>query len=213
MFGSGRAELIRDDLSERLIHLTRGDTDQAAADAFISILREGRVRGGTGCIKGSYRCVCFSEAPVGKLSHILAAPTAHGMRYRPFGIMVSKAWLFARGGRPVIYQSDGEYELLHDSQRYRHVRFEPDTPVDFTWEREWRVRTDELVLEPGQTTVVVPTREWEEWFQHKHTGRLAMRALVTHGFIGPNSVAKQPWHFIVLEDLGVSIPAVAPPEE
>lgn len=205
--------MVRDDLSERLIHLTRGDTDQAAADAFVSILAERKVHGGTGCIKGGYRCVCFSEAPVSKLSHILAVPTAHGMRYRPFGVMVSKSWLFARGGRPVIYQPDAEYELLHESQRFRHVRFEPDTPVDFTWEREWRIRTDELVVEPEQTTVVVPTRKWEEWFQERHMGRLARRAVILQGYIGPKSVTKQPWHFIVLEDLGVPIPTVSPPVE
>src|SRR5436190_24168723 len=109
--------MIRDDLSDKLVHLTRGATDQAAADAFLSIVKERKVRGGSGCIKGGFRCVCFSEAPVSKLSHILANPSAHGMRYRPFGVMVDKTWLFSRGGRPVIYQPDADYELLHENQR------------------------------------------------------------------------------------------------
>jgi hypothetical protein len=140
------------------------------------------------------------------------------MRYKPFGVMVSKSWLFSQGGRPVIYQPDEEFELLHESQRFRHVRYEPNAPspdrrVDFTWEREWRILIDELPLVPDQTTVVVPTRVWEEWFQGKHMEGVSRRALVTSGLIGPKSVTKQPWHFIVLEDLGVPIPAVAPPKD
>jgi hypothetical protein len=206
--------VIRDDLSDKLIHLTRGDSDQQAAETFLKILDERRLRGGTGCIKGSFCCVCFSEAPISKLGHILAAPGAHGMRYSPFGVMVSKSWLFARGGRPVIYQSDREFKLLHADQQYRHVRYEPADEgyqVDFTWEREWRIRVDELTLEPPATTVVVPTRAWEHWFMRRHQDSLSNFAAVTGGFTGPDSMTDPPWHFIVLEDLGVPIPAVAPP--
>jgi hypothetical protein len=203
--------VIRDDLSQKLVHLTRGDTDQAAADAFVKITREKLLRGGVGCIRGRYRCVCFSEAPVSKLTHILANPTAHGMRYKPFGVMIEKNWLFERGGRPVIYQPDVEYELLHEDQRFRHVRYEPNAEVDFTWEREWRIRVDELNLDPTIATLVVPTRAWERWAQDQHTAMLSRRAMVTHGFIGPRSVAEFPWHFLVLEDIGVNVPGVDPP--
>jgi len=202
--------MIRDDISDKLIHLTRGDTDQIAADTFRLILEQRTLRGSSGCIKGGYTCVCFSEAPISQLSRILARPSPHGMRYKPFGIMVNKDWLFTRGGRPVIYQLDSEFALLTESQRYRHVRYEPGS-VDFTWEREWRIWTHGLPLESDQTTVVVPTRKWEEWFQGQHTAMLSRRAMLT-GFIGPKSVSKQPWHFVVLEDLGVPIDSVAPPE-
>ena len=202
--------MIRDDISDRLIHLIRGDTDKDAADTFLQILKERCLRGGTGCIKGSYECVCFSEAPISHLSRILANPSPHGMYYKPFGIMVSKDWLFERDGRPVIYQSDSEFKLLKKSQRYRHVRYEPGS-VDFTWEREWRIQTRKLSLEPKQTTLVVPTRKWEEWYQSKHIARLSKKA-IANGFIDPRSVSKQRWHFIVLEDLGVPIESVMPPE-
>lgn len=43
--------------------------------------------------------------------------------------------------------------------RYRHVRYEPDRGIDHTWEREWRIRTDELILDPKQTLVVIPTAD------------------------------------------------------
>jgi hypothetical protein len=104
---------------------------------------------------------------------------AHGMRYKPFGVMVDKAWLFDRGGRPVIYRPDAEYSLLHETQRFRHVRYEPGS-VDFTWEREWRLRADELELDPSVTTLVVPHRAWEKWALDRHTAMLSRRAMVLH---------------------------------
>ena len=197
--------MIRDDLSHNLIHLTRGPTFDDAARAFTKILEEKQLLGGTGCIKGGFRCVCFSEAPVSKLSQILANPMAHGMRYKPFGVMVDKAWLFERDGRPVIYQTDSEFELLHDQQKYRHVRYEPTNNVDFTWEREWRIHTDALLLDPKATTVVVPNREWETRILAPHEKKISRRAASGMGGM-PMSVIKSPWHFITLEDLGVPIP-------
>jgi hypothetical protein len=198
--------MIRDDLSDRLIHLTRGTTYDDAAATFEKIIGERKLLGGSGCIKGGFRCVCFSEAPLSKLTTILANPMAHGMRYKPFGVMVDKKWLYERGGRPVIYQSDSEFDLLKPEQQWRHVRYEPHARVDFTWEREWRIRTDELLLDLEAATLVIPNREWEARFHEQHLGMLSRRALLTHGFIGPKNVADIPWHFVVLEDLGVEIP-------
>jgi hypothetical protein len=169
--------MIRDDLSDKLIHLTRGPTYDDAARLFSTILAEKRLLGGTGCIKGGFRCVCFSEAPVSKLGQILANPMAHGMRYKPFGVMVDKRWLFERGGRPVIYQPDCEFALLHDDQKSRHVRYEPTNNVDFTWEREWRICTDELSLDPDATTVVVPNRTWVRKVLQPHDEMLQRRGL------------------------------------
>src|SRR5688572_26321483 len=104
--------LIRGDLSNRVVHLTRGATPQEASDRFSSILKEGILRGSNGYIRGGFNCVCFCEAPLGVLAHALRAPQEHGIRYAPFGVMVSKVWLFRQGGRPVIYQAHGEYDLL-----------------------------------------------------------------------------------------------------
>ncbi len=196
--------MIRDDLSDKLIHLTRGSHDRAA-EAFRAILEEKRLLGGAGCIKGGFRCICFSEAPISQLSRILAKPMVHGMRYAPFGVMLDKAWLFDRGGRPVIYQSDSEFQLLHDNHKYRHVRYEPANNVDFTWEREWRILIDELPLDPDIATVVLPNRDWERKLLKPHEDRIWRRAAANIGGI-PSGLIKQPWHFIVLEDLGVPIP-------
>jgi hypothetical protein len=131
------------------------------------------------------------------------------MRYSPFGVMIDKAWLFEQGGRPVIYQPDAEYELLHESQQFRHVRYEP-VDVDFTWEREWRIKLDELPIDPAHSTLIVPNREWEEWAHKEYMGGVSNRALITQGFIGPPQV---PWHFVALSDLGVNVPGVSPPDD
>lgn len=111
--------IIRDDLSTKLIHFTKGNVDEATANLH-SILNQGKLIGGSGFIKGGYRCVCFSESPIGKFSYVLAKPELFKFPYAPLGVMIDKSWLYEKGGRPVIYESEEEYELLHESQRYRH---------------------------------------------------------------------------------------------
>jgi len=205
--------MIRGDLSNRLIHLTKGRTPEEASAAFSSILRDGRLRGGEGHIRGRHKCVCFSEAPLGTLTQILADPTVHGMRYAPLGVMVSKAWLFSRGRRPVIYQSEDEYETLPDSLRYRHVRYEPDRAIDHTWEREWRVLADELALDPDEATLVVPTRAWEDRFLQDYVISHRNAVLLLDVVDSVSRMDKFPWHFVVLEDLGVTMDWPPPTED
>ena len=193
--------MIRGDLSNRIIHLTRGASLDEAAGVFDQILHEGALVGNNGFIRGGYRCVCFSEAPINVLAQVLASPRDDGMRYAPFGVMVGKAWLFRHGGRPVIYQAHEEFELLHETQRYRHVRYEPHLGRDHTWEREWRIQTNLLQLDPAETTFVVPTRHWVERFHNEHADDMAMENYnVSIPIIQP-----PPWHFIALEDLGVEV--------
>ena len=71
--------------------------------------------GGTGYIKGAHRCVCFSEAPIGKLSHLLAENDHRKFKYQPYGVLVDKKWLYRRGGRPVIYCADADYDSLPEA--------------------------------------------------------------------------------------------------
>lgn len=40
---------------------------------------------------------------------------------------------------------------------YRFVPYDPLNGIDYTWEREWRIKTDSLTLDPNNTLVVVPT--------------------------------------------------------
>jgi hypothetical protein len=198
--------VIRDDLSTKLVHLIRGESIEEAFQKFQSILSERRLRGGDGYIKGSYKCVCSTETPINKLGYVLANHSA--MRYRPLGIMVDKAYVFALGGRPAIYQPESDFEKLPQELRYRHVRFElgaEEGDVDFTWEREWRICTNELPLEPNETTLILPQRRWRDALIDDHFEGMH-RLLAEHGVDAARDVVPYPWHVIVLEDLGVPIP-------
>lgn len=153
----------RTDLSNDLIHWVKGDSDEESFETLNKIIFSHKLIGDTGHIKGGYRCVCFTEAPEDTFHKIVG-------RYRPFGIRLSKRWLYALGGRPVIYQPESEYDDLHESHRWRHVRYEPNCnpPIDFTWEREWRIQTDELELPPGEARIIVPDISWAEALKQEH---------------------------------------------
>lgn len=184
---------MRDDLSNKLIHLTKGggpdDTKHREDAAFnlYHIMDKQMLLGCPGCIKGKFYCVCFTEAPISKLSIIFSNKNQTDYKYQPYGVMVDKKWLYSKGGRPVIYGHDSEYDLLPDAFKYRHVRFDlgSDPIIDFTWEREWRIRTDYLDIQPEDVTIIVPDRK-------------AISAF-------PDSVENRKWHFIALSDLGVDV--------
>ncbi|MGH7429143.1 MAG: hypothetical protein ACREJ4_12440, partial [Candidatus Methylomirabilaceae bacterium] len=89
----------------------------------------------------------------------LAASKKERPRYEPYGIAVSKARLFAQGGRPVIYDYPDARDTLPESHRYRFVPYDPLNGIYFTWERKWRIKTDALPLDPKHTLVIVPTAD------------------------------------------------------
>lgn len=187
--------MIRDDVSDRLIHLTRGSAEdpkknrEEAIENLKSILFEGALNGGNGFIKGKFNCVCFSEAPVSKLPYILANARVHKFKYSPYGVMVEKRWFYEQGGRPVIYGPAEDYEMLPDVLKYRYVQLRLGKPydIDFSWEREWRAKTDKLALDPARTTIVLPDRSARDVFA---------------------DTLKDKWHYLVLSDLGVPIEAL-----
>lgn len=118
--------------------------------------------------------------------------------------MIDKKWLYEHGGRPVIYQSDEEFDLLHEKHKYKHKIYDPIQGIDYTWEREWRIHTDELTLEPEQTTLIVPNRKYVEEFKDKHISGLKTKGMILGDF-AKYMMRKLEWHFIALEDLGVPI--------
>ncbi|QXC29313.1 MULTISPECIES: hypothetical protein [Aeromonas] len=153
----------RDDISKFLVHWTKGETYEEAFDTLRSIVFEQKLLGGNGHIKGGHTCICFTEAPQDKF-HAIAG------KYKPFGVRVSKKWLFQQGGRPVIYQSEQEYYSLPAGHAWRHVRYEPDRvpPVDFSWEREWRIQSSELALPPEEVFLILPDEHWVRVLEMEH---------------------------------------------
>jgi hypothetical protein len=197
---------MRIDLSEQLIHLTRGDHLADAESKFRSIFKEKVLRGSGERIRGGHKVVCFSEAPVGVLAQLFSSSGHDDFRYRPFGVMVPKTWLFDLGGRPVIYQPETEFDMLPTELEYRHVRLDmPGSKKDFTFEREWRIKTDTLQLDPATCTLIVPDREWDYRLRQEHDERDMKIARAFRS--GPfNRVTNFPWHVLALGDLGAVFP-------
>ena len=178
--------MIRDDLSHNLVHLLKGDTSADVLATFDKILADQALLGGTEDIKGNWPCVCFTETPLSHLAYALSLRDVHGIRYFPAGIMVSKPWLFSKGGRPVIYQPDADYTSLPEELQYRHVRYELDdtNTVDWTWEREWRIKCDRLDFTPEEVTLICPTRKWVDRLVDAHTERIRGAAM-RRGMVTP----------------------------
>lgn len=159
----------RADISPYLIHFTKGNDLNDALGNLLSILSSQKILGSNNMIRGEFNCVCFSESPIESIPQGLINADNYS-KYSPFGILVSKEWLFHQGGRPVIYQPVEEYEQLSDNNRWRHVTYNPtcNPPVDFTWEREWRIQTNELHINPEYCSIVVPDRSWVEHLMSLH---------------------------------------------
>jgi hypothetical protein len=174
-----RIRLVRRDIGDLLFHFTRtpeaktiswgtlggGEVtmSSSAYAVLCKILSEGRLLGTSTWTYG-YTCVCFTEAPIAEFNSIfalvdIAASKCERPRYEPYGVAVSKTWLFQQGGRPVIYDQPDVLDNLSEDQRYRFVPYDPGQGIDFTWEREWRIRNDALRLDPKHTLVVVPTAD------------------------------------------------------
>jgi len=175
-----RIKLIRRDFGNLLFHFTRRPSEpyikvktgngisrqitaRTASDVLSEILYDGKLKG-TSTWSYGQNCICFSESPIQELASLfslveIAASEKERPRYEPYGIAVSKKWFFGKGGRQVIYGRPDEFKYIHEDQKYRFVPYDPLHGMDFTWEREWRIKADELVLDPKQTLVIVPTAE------------------------------------------------------
>jgi len=198
----------RPDMSDKLIHFTSGRDEEAAFANISSILRDRAIHGSTEKIKGEYRCVCFTEAPIAALGRGLVNLSEFS-KYQPFGVIYEKAFVYSQGGRPVIYQSDEEFNLLPESLRWRHMRYEPIVippavrPTDFTWEREWRAQCKAFAVEPLVAKLVLPTYEWAHRLLRAHD---AEQDDLIHSYtqIMDQGLAEQhrepfPWTIFVLE--------------
>jgi len=194
---------IRPDITDKLVHFTNGDTEELAFERLLQIIDEQRLIGSGTKIRGNFKCVCFSEAPLTSLQNGLVNPSAYS-RYLPFGILFEKRWIFEQGGRPVIYEPDDEFGLLPETLRWRHVRYEPGT-IDFTWEREWRIHCDELHFTPDVACIVVPLKSWADALIDNHMAGQNVK-IYQYSQIMDELLAQQyyddfPWRIFVLRQV------------
>ena len=101
------------------------------------------------------RGVCLFDAPPHQLGHLLTPQNRR--RYEPFGVAVDKRYAFAMGARPVIYMPTAEAAALLDAaEMWRVVSIDMNRkpPIDWTFEREWRVLGD-LPIRPELAVALV----------------------------------------------------------
>ncbi|MFG5120866.1 hypothetical protein [Methylorubrum sp. POS3] len=203
-------------MSDSLVHLTKVDwhkwnasvpsgkcdMENEAFFTLLKILKEKKLRSHDGMIKGRYKCVCFSETPIMTLQQLFDN-NHDNFRYRPFGIIFKKKYIFDKGGRPVIYQPADDFEKLHEDHQHLHVTYDlKNSPsIDFTWEREWRFRSDtgiELTKECAE--ILVPNN--------------GIRKLIGRYLRESTKAADDPWNYVVLDQYGVkvSVPNLSIPE-
>lgn len=166
-----RIKLVRRDIGNLLFHFTRTPDEDISNQIYPKdrdvltilkkILQEGKLLGSSKWIANGSKCVCFTEAPIQEFAALfslvkIAADKKQRPRYEPYGIAVRKDWLYEKGGRPVIYDNKELFDTLPAALQYRHVLFDPQNGIDCTWEREWRICREELLLEPEHTLVIVP---------------------------------------------------------
>ena len=143
-----------------LTHFTRAATTATALDNLVGILKDGVIRGGSRMIRGARPAVCMFDVPIPELRTIL--DRRNRRRYEPFGIAVDKRYAFTMGARPVIYLPWGEAEkILAPEESWRVVSLEIDKtpPVDWSFEREWRIAGD-LKFEPELAAALVES--WKD---------------------------------------------------
>ena len=168
--------MTRIDHCGNLIHFTKGKKSTKDYEEAYQILKEivntKTIKGGTGMILGKHKCVCFTESPARCLTNKGKLDTKYFSRYTPFGIQYSKNVVFKNGGRPVIYSLKKEYEKekSNDNLNWRFVSYDPNKggKLDFSWEREWRIKKDKIPLNPNTAKLVFPNKEWIDRFISEH---------------------------------------------
>lgn len=149
--------MYRNDLSNYLIHFTKGKSEDEAFGNLCNIISTKKLLGSSTKIADNSNCVCFTETPFNVLRNSGFVNKSNYTKYYPLGIIIDKKWAFNLGARPVIYQKKEEINLLHKSIQWRHVTYNlnDEHEVDFTWEREWRISTNELNLTPLTSQIFV----------------------------------------------------------
>ena len=156
---SASIRLQRNDLSPYLFHYTKG------VDAFgrlKSIINQMRLKSNSGVI-------CFTEAPLTSSITLFNyfhqfQPTLYNPHfeplYKPYGIGLSCEFLFQKGARPLIYLTNEELSLIPIEFRWRSLLLDP-TNGDFSWLREWRIRSNEFDFSSCKDEIIVitPTKD------------------------------------------------------
>jgi hypothetical protein len=152
-----------------LTHFTRASGRASAFDNLVSMLREGVLRASSRMVRGQRPVICFFDASVEELARALTRRNRR--RYEPFGVAVDRRYAFCNGARPVIYlPADEARRLLPPDELWRAVtlQLDSDSPVDWTYEREWRLAGDLLLPKQHVVALVETWRDAEAIYDQFH---------------------------------------------
>ncbi len=116
-----------------------------------SILTTGTIRGFTP-FRAHGPAVCLSESPGDHLLHML---TERGMP--PWGVLLRRADVIAAGGGGIAYPPESVHQQWpEDVQVWGNpIRTDGRGLLDFSWEREWRIPGESVVLKPKMVAAVL----------------------------------------------------------
>lgn len=140
-----------------LAHFTRASKQASAFDNLVSILHDGVLRAGSRMVRSQRPVICFFDATLEELARTVTRRNRR--RYEPFGVAVDRRYAFRHGARPVIYlPADEARQLLPRDELWRAValQLDRDPPIDWCFEREWRLPGD-LPLENRHAVALVET--------------------------------------------------------
>lgn len=159
----------RSDMSTGLVHLTREkNSDVDVFDVLYQILKSKKIKGSTtssGFICGNNPAACFQDVPLSSICQNvyfeqkrIADNKQNKLRYRAIGLLFPKDYVFKKGGRPVIYDKTEEAKnYLPPEKWWKIVNMDfsdKDNIVDWSHEREWRVKGD-FQFELDKATILV----------------------------------------------------------
>lgn len=170
----------RSDITTTLTHLTRDRVYEdgnilSSVEVLLKILKERRIIGSTGkgFIHGQYSAVCFQDAPAyGVGQNILHEETYRKelggkIRYSANGLIFLKRYVYKKGGRPVFYEKlETAKHILPLEEWWRIVSHDLDDReniIDWTHEREWRVKGDFEFELPQAYVLLRNSKEYKEF--------------------------------------------------
>ena len=188
---------VRKDLSDWVWHLVRRDGDPK--QTIRRIIEDQKVLGSQDPVTKE-TVVCLSDAPLREL--VNQDPMLFHNNYSRlslYGIGFRKTWIYEEGGLPVIYQPNDRLDSMSREDIWRHVEFDLSKPVDYSWQREWRIETQELKFELSDVVVLLEDIDGLEdmlWMIHIDVD-------AKHGDIMYDSTVLKEFDFIPLEHVEI----------
>ena len=141
----------RDDLSKWLFHFTKKSNARETLEKIIS----------DRALESDTEIICFTEAPITVYKEVFKIFQEYkDPLYAPYGVAIPKKTIYLNGGRPVIYSTKEEGDLLPNELKWRFVEYDIENS-DYTWQREWRLNSPRFEINPQNCFLIVRSLEDE----------------------------------------------------